>query len=102
MQTHLIDYIETEEKYGHSEEEYKKKKISTAKETLEILVRIKNPDEYTEKRRKEVTSKYPDYKTLIEEYENGGSSFGGDFIEQGKGWAGIKGGNEPENSFLPL
>jgi len=35
-----------------------------------------------------------------EEYENGGSSFGGDFIEQGKGWAGIKSGNEPQEGYF--
>ena len=100
MQTHLGDYIETEEKYGHAEEEYKKNKIFTAKETLEILGRMKNPDEYTDKRRNEVTSRYPDYKTLNEEYENGGSSSGGDFIEQSKGWAGINGGNEPQEGYF--
>jgi len=100
MQTHLRDYIETEEKYGHAEEEYKKNKIFTAKETLDILERMKNPDDYTDKRRNEVNSRYPDYKTLNEEYENGGSSFGGDFIEQDKGWAGIKGGNDPQEGYF--
>ena len=54
MQTHLRDYIEIEEKYGHTEEEY----------------------------------------------ENGGSSSGGDFIEQGKGWAGSKGGKEPQEGYF--
>jgi len=100
MQTHLKDYVEIEEKYGHAEEEYKKNKISTAIETLEILERMKNPDGYTDKRRNEVTLRYPDYKTLNEKYENGGTSSGGDFIEQGKGWAGIEGRNEPREGYF--
>jgi hypothetical protein len=95
MLTHLKDYIETEEKYGHSEEEYKKNKIAAAKETVELLERMKNPDSYSEKRREEVTSRYPDYKTLITEYRNGGSSFSGDFIAQGNGWTGKEGGSNP-------
>ena len=64
MQTHLADYIETEEKYGHSEENYRKHKIATAKETFEILKKMKEPDNYSNKRVNEVESRYPDYKTL--------------------------------------
>ena len=40
------------------------------------------------------------FKRLNEKYENGGSSFGGDFIEQDKGWAGIKGGNDPQEGYF--
>jgi len=100
MITHLQDYIETEEKYGHSEEEYRKNKIATAKETIEILERMKEPDEYLNKRQKEVDSQYPKYKELITEYKNGGVSFSGDFITQGNGWAGREGGNNPQEGYF--
>ena len=100
MQTHLADYIETEEKYGHSEENYKKNKIATAKEALEIIKRMKEPGNYSDKRRNEVEMRYPDYKTLNANYVRGGSSSSGDFIEQGKGWAGIEGGNDPRKGYF--
>ena len=45
MQNHLRDYIETEEKYGHSELEYKNKKIASAKQTVEVLGRMRDPNE---------------------------------------------------------
>jgi hypothetical protein len=79
MQTHLKDYIETEEKYGHSEKEYKNKKIATAKETVEILERMKDPIEYSSKLRDEVESRYPKYQYLITEYETS-TSYSGDFV----------------------
>ena len=100
MQTHLADYIETEEKYGHAEENYKKQKIQTAKEVLEILNRMKEPDNYSDKRSSEVEIKYPEYKTLNIRYESGGSSSGGKFINQDKGWAGIEGGNDPRRGYF--
>ena len=100
MQTHLVDYIETEEKYGHSEENYRKTKIATAKEALEILTRMKESDNYLDKRRNEVESRYPDYKSLNTRYESGGSCSSGEFIEQGKGWAGIEAGNDPRKGYF--
>ena len=100
MQTHLADYIETEEKYGHAEENYKKNKIATAKEALEILMRMKESDNYLDKRRNEVESRYPDYKSLNTRYESGGSCSSGEFIEQGKGWAGIESGNDPRKGYF--
>jgi len=100
MQTHLADYIETEEKYGHSEENYKKQKIATAKETLEILKRMQESDNYYDKRHDEVESKYPDYKTLNTKFKSGGSSFGGKFIEQSSGWAGVEGGSDPRRGYF--
>ena len=85
MQTHLKDYIEQEEKYGNTV--CKDKKITTAKETVEILSRME-PQSYWEKHYYEVIEKYPDYKSFIIEYENGVISDCGEFIEQGSGWAG--------------
>ena len=100
MQTHLRDYISTEEKYGYSEEEYKKHKIATAKETVELLDRMKKPDEYLNKRRIEVESKYPEYKSLITKYENGGTSSSGKFVAQGNGWVGMETGKDPRNGYF--
>jgi len=98
--THLNDYIETEKKYGHSEEEYKKKKIASAKETVEILERMKDPDEYLSKARNEVDERYPKYKGLVTNYKKGGSSYSGDFVQQGNGWVGEKGGKDPRRGYF--
>jgi len=100
MITHLNGYIEYEEKYGHSLEEYKKNKIATAKETLEILNRMEDHDKYTEKPRSEVKSRYPKYKGLVTTYINGGSSYCGDFIAQGNGWVGKESGNDPREGYF--
>ena len=100
MQTHMKDYIQTEEKYGHSEEQYRKNKIATAKETVELLERMKDPGDYYERRREEVESRYPDYKTLVTEYNSGGSSYSGDFIAQGNGWTGKESGKEPQAGYF--
>ena len=100
MQIHLADYIETEEKFGHSEENYRKNKIATAKETLEILNRMKESDNYYDKRHNEIESRYPDYKSLNTNYESGGSCSSGKFIEQGRGWAGKEGGENPRIGYF--
>lgn len=100
MQTHLSDYVETEEKYGHSLEEYKKHKIATVRETIELLDRMKEPDEYPHRRREEVEAKYPEYKYLITEYESGGTSFSGDFVAFKDGWVGIESGKDPREGYF--
>ena len=100
MLTHLKDYIDTEERYGHSEEQYKKNKIATAKETVEILERMKDSDAYYSKHRDEVNSRYPKYKYLISEYKNGGSSSSGNFVAQGNGWTGKEDGKDPQEGYF--
>jgi len=100
MQMHLQDYLETEEKYGHSAEEYKKLKIAYVKETLEILGRMKEPDEYFGKLREEINSRYPKYQRLISKYKNGGSSSSGDFVAQGNGWVGRESGNDTREGYF--
>ena len=100
MMTHLSDYIEAEEKYGHSDDEYKEMKIATAKETVELLKRIAEPDEYIFRRRDEVERKYPDYKSLITKYECGSSSFSGKFIAYENGWVGKESGNAPRKGYF--
>ena len=100
MITHLNDYIETEEKFGHSLEEYKNTKIASAKETVEILKRMKEPDEYLHKPSEEVKSRYPDYKGLVTTYLKGGSCFSGNFVPQGNGWTGEESGNDPRKGYF--
>ena len=100
MQKHLSDYVDAEEKYGHSAIEYKELKITTAKEVIELLERMNEPDEYSFRRRKEVDSLYPDYKHLITNYLCGGVSFSGDFIAQGIGWVGKESGNNPREGYF--
>ena len=100
MITHLKDYIETEEKYGHSEAEYRKNKIATARETVAILERMKDLDEYLDKPRAEVDSRYPEYKGLVTKYVKGGLSYSGDFIAQNKGWVGKESGKNPQEGYF--
>ena len=100
MQMHLRDYIETEEKYGHSLEEYKQRKIATAKETVELLERMKEPHDYLFRRRDEVNAKYPEYQHLITHYAEGGVSTSGDFIAQGDGWVGKEAGKDPREGYF--
>ena len=100
MLTHLRDYIETEEKYGHSEKQFRENKIKTTKETVELLERMLYPDEYSNIRRQEVDSRYPDYKGLVTKYKNGGSSYSGRFIPQGDGWAGMEAGDNPRSGYF--
>jgi hypothetical protein len=100
MQAHLKDYIEIEEKYGHAEENYKNYKIATAKETLEILKRMQESDNYSDKRIDDVKSRYPDYKSLNTKYLNGGGSSSGDFVAQGSGWAGKESGSNPRKGYF--
>ena len=100
MIKHLYDYVETEEKYGHSEESYKKQKIDSAKEVIKILKRMKNPEKYASRRRKKVEEKYPKYKQLLTEYKNGGSGSSGYFVAQGNGWAGKESGKDPREGYF--
>ena len=100
MIMHLRDYINTEEKYGHAEEEYKKQKIATATETLQLLERMKDPDDYYDRRRTEVEKRYPEYKYLVTEYENGNTEYSGDFVQQGKGWTGKEAGLNPREGYF--
>ena len=100
MLTHLKHYLEHEEKYGYSLEEYKEKKIATVKETIEILERMKEPDEYIFRLTTEVDNKYPEYQSLISNCSNGSTSFSGDFIAQGEGWVGEESGTNPRRGYF--
>lgn len=100
MKMHLCDYAAYEEQYGISEENYKNQKISSVKETLEILERMSKPDEYSQRLREQVESKYPKYQELITEYVNGSSCYSGYFIAQGTSWAGIESGNNPREGYF--
>ena len=88
-QTHLRDYIATEEKYGNAAEEYKNQKIASAKETVAILENMKDPHGYWIKLYDEINAKYPSHQNLITDYEDGGCSFSGDYAAQGNGWVGF-------------
>lgn len=99
MQTHLRDYIKTEEKYGISTREYKNKKIASAKETVILLERMRDPLEYSSKRRDAVDAKYPKYKKLITKYNNS-TSCSGNFVAQGRGWVGMESGKDPRKGYF--
>jgi len=99
MQAHLKDYVANEEKYGHSEPEYKTNKIATAKETIEILERMKEPLDYSIKRRDEIEAKYPKYKHLVTKYERS-VGYSGEFVPQAEGWAGEESGKEPRRGYF--
>jgi len=94
------EHQKTEEKYGHSEESYKKRKVAAAKDTVRILRRMKDPMEYLSRRRDEVDKKYPEYKSLITKYSDGSTSSSGDFIRQGRGWTGQEAGNDPRRGYF--
>jgi len=100
MQAHLRDYIACEEKYGIAEETYKQQKLETARETIALLERMKDPHEYSSRRRTEVEAKYPNYQYLISEYKHGGTSYSGDFIAQGNGWVGAESGKDPREGYF--
>ena len=100
MSTHLRDYVANEEKYGQSTKECKEHKIAIAKETLELLKRVKDPHGYIDRRRTQVEEKYPKYKSLITKYENGSTSTSGDFVQQGNGWVGKEAGLNPRKGYF--
>jgi hypothetical protein len=100
MQTHLRDYLNTEEKYGMSEESYKDGKIASVKETLEILARLQEPDEYHRKLLDAVDARFPDYKSLITRYGDSSTSTSGKFVPQGSGWVGHEYGKDPREGYF--
>ncbi|MDR2648245.1 MAG: hypothetical protein LBB94_00785, partial [Clostridiales bacterium] len=100
MQTHLRDYLEIEEKYSHTAEEERNRCIASLKETLSLLERMNDPDEYYHRRKEAVDDRYPKYKSLITHYKNGGSSTSGDFVAQGGGWVGQEAGKDPREGYF--
>ncbi|MDR1688243.1 MAG: hypothetical protein LBS21_06480 [Clostridiales bacterium] len=102
MRFHLKDYIEMEEKYGHSEESVKNAKIVSAKRALRLLKRMQDPDGYTSRRLDAAKKKYPDYKSLITRYENGSVMISGDFVAFGDGWIGREAGKNPREGYFEI
>ena len=100
MLTHLNDYVEHEEKHGYAAPEYRKQKIASVKETIELLERMKEPDGYTGRRHAGAEAKYPAYQSLVTEYRSGSTSFSGKFVAQGDGWTGIESGNDPREGYF--
>ena len=100
MQTHLRDYMETEEKHGHSAEEERNRCIASVKKTLDILERMKEPDEYYFRLKAAVDARYPDYKSLITHYNKGGVGSSGNFVAQGGGWVGMEAGKDPRIGYF--
>jgi hypothetical protein len=81
MQEHLRQYADGEEKYGLSEERYKANKITTVKEIIKLLERMRDPDEYSTRRTDAVKEKYPKYKSMITKYKRS-TGYRGDFLPQ--------------------
>ena len=102
INTHLVDYIKYEETHGHSTDEYKNKKIDTARETITILKKLENPTDYFSKRTDEVAARYPKYKQLISRYKYGGCGFSGNFIAQENGWTGEESGRDPRKGYFEI
>jgi len=100
MITHLKDYVAYEEQFGHSTAECKNEKISSANAVIELLARIKEPEEYPNRRCQEIKRKYPEYKYLITKYDNGSTDLSGDFVAQGSGWTGIESGTNPREGYF--
>lgn len=99
MLTHLRDYVETEEKYGHSTPECKEQKITSARGTIELLECMKDPGAYSRRLREEVKVKYPKYQSLITKHRYN-TSYSGYFVEQGNGWTGTEGGTDPREGYF--
>jgi hypothetical protein len=70
------------------------------KETLALLERMKEPDEYHHRLKQAVDAVYPNYKSLITRYKNGGSGSSGDFVAQGVGWTGKEAGANPREGYF--
>lgn len=100
MQTHLRDYMKTEEKCGHSAEEERNVCIASVKETLALFERMKEPDEYYHRLKEAVDARYPEYKSLITHYKNGGTGSSGNFVAQGDGWTGKEAGKDPREGYF--
>jgi hypothetical protein len=99
MQTHLRDYLDTEEKYGMSEETFKAGKIASVKEALEVIERMADPDGYWNRQTDAVDARYPEYKYLITKHSNG-TTFSGDFVSQGDGWVGRESGKDTREGYF--
>jgi len=100
MQTHLRDYIELQQNHSHTAIEERDRYVASAKETLELLKRMQEPDDYYHRLKEAVDARYPDYKSLITHYKNGGSSQSGDFVAQGNGWVGQEAGKDPREGYF--
>ena len=100
MQTHLRDYMDTEQKYGHSTEDERNHCIASVKKTLGVLERMKSPDEYYSRLKAAVDERYPDYKSLITHYNRGSTSSSGNFVAQSSGWVGIEAGKDPREGYF--
>ena len=100
MMTHLNDYIRYEENHGHSHDDCRFEKITTAKETVEIIVRLSSPESYITRRTDDINARYPDYKMLISEYRTGGRGCSGSFVPQENGWVGEESGKDPRKGYF--
>ena len=100
MQTHLGHYADCEEKHGSAEEEYTKRLVDTARETITLLERMREPIDYSSRRRDAVEARYPKYQSLITEYVKGSVGYSGDFVTQGNGWTGKESGNNPREGYF--
>jgi len=98
--THLEDYLLNEEAFGRAMKVDNSSIVASLKETIELLERMRDHDEYISKRWNEVRSRYPKYGSHIREYIDGSSSFGGDFVAQGSGWAGAEAGKEGREGYF--
>ncbi|MDR2560162.1 MAG: hypothetical protein LBC63_00095, partial [Holophagales bacterium] len=100
MRTHLEDYLLNEEAFGRAMKVDNSSTVASLKETIELLGRMRDSDEYIDKRWVEVQSRYPKYESHIKEYIDGSSYFGGSFVAQGSGWAGMEAGDDGREGYF--
>lgn len=102
MKEHLQDYLLTEVKYGHSHPEYKKAKMDSVRDTVNLLERMRDSHAYLSRRQDAVESHYPKYLYMITEHEDGSVSYSGDFIDYDAGFVGTESGSNPQEGYFEL
>jgi len=61
---------------------------------------LREPHEYSFRRREEVDTRFPEYFNLISNYEGGGVGQSGSFIPQGHGFAGKESGKDSREGYF--
>ena len=61
---------------------------------------MKDPHSYIDKYHEKIEAQYPDYKSLVTKYHEGGTSISGKFVAQDRGWAGMESGKNPREGYF--
>jgi hypothetical protein len=94
-------FVRYNREHGHATDEHRIKVISSAREAIKLLTRLRDPMAYDMYALRQVDKRFPQWQSFIQHCKTG-TSYGGRFLAQADGWVGMQAGKDAKRGFFKI